>query len=60
MTLEELKAEAKRQGYRLAKLPPYTCICCAEYPRTPRCAETHEPVPSKGMTHCRRKEKENE
>lgn len=62
MTLEELKAEAKAQGFRLTKIPEYTCMCVAEYPRIQRCLETHEPVPNPrgSMTHCKRKVKEVE
>jgi len=58
MTLPELKEEAKRQGYRVAKIPPYDCACCLEYPRKARCLETHEPIPPTKpwqKTHCRRK-----
>ena len=61
MTLDELRAEAKKHGYRLAKVPPYTCMCLCPYPRNERCAERYEPVPSKGQyTHCRKKEKNDE
>lgn len=58
MTLDELKAEAKAHGYRLSKIPEYTCICNCPYPRTAKCAR-YEPVPvakRSTMTHCRKKE----
>lgn len=58
MTLPELKAEAKRQGYRVSKIPDYDCACTLPYPKKERCLKLYEPVPAKPWckTHCRRKE----
>ena len=56
MTLEELKAEADKLGYRLTKKPDYTCSCVAEYPRTPKCL-SHEFVRKSkgGWTYCKKR-----
>ena len=32
MTLDELRAEAEKLGYRLAKIPDYDCSCYRQYP----------------------------
>ena len=70
LTLDELKAEAKRQGYKLIKDNPMpklsTCICgsknrilwsCAEgwYYECGRCGRTAEP----GRTKCKARENWN-
>ena len=52
MTLEELKAEAKRQGYRLQKIPDYDCSCYMPYPNERhrhrngkwKCVDRYEPA----------------
>lgn len=69
MTREELKAEAKRQGYNLTKIPGYQCSCYMPYPNPYhkhkdgkwKCVDRFEPVQAKGqpsgpMTKCKRKE----
>jgi hypothetical protein len=69
VTLEELKAEAKRQGYNLTKIPCYQCSCHEPYPNPClkrkdgkwKCVDRYEPVNVKGQqsrtkTKCRRKE----
>ena len=59
MTLEELKVEAYKQGYRLTRLPWYDCRCAMPYPRKARCAEFYREVKKDGykggFTHCVRK-----
>lgn len=32
MTINELRAEAEKLGYRLQKIPDYDCSCYIEYP----------------------------
>lgn len=36
MTLEELKEEAKKHGYKLQKLPTWDCDCCVAWPNHAR------------------------
>ena len=36
MTVEELRAEAKKQGYSLVKRGDWDCECSAQYPNTSR------------------------
>ena len=63
MTFDELKEEAKRQGYNLVKKPDWTCSCCCPYPndssekRKRRCLEKYEFLrrSKNGNTYCRRK-----
>ena len=52
MTYEELRAEAKKMGYRLSKEPEYDCVCYEQYPNEKRkrkngrwlCVERFEPI----------------
>ena len=69
MTEEELRIEAKKRGYRLTKIPQYTCTCYMPYPNEChrkkngkwKCLE-YEPLKFKRigehfpMTRCRRRE----
>ena len=68
MTLEELKAEAKRQGYTIQKIPAFQCSCYLPYPNEScrfkngksKC-DNYYPIKYKQrsrydpITHCRRK-----
>ena len=58
-SLEALKRQAAKYGYKLTKMPDYSCSCVAEYPRTTRCAESHEFVRKSkgGWTYCKRRDK---
>ncbi|MBR2255900.1 MAG: hypothetical protein IJ899_00880 [Blautia sp.] len=76
MTLEELKAEAKRQGYRLQKIPDYDCSCYMPYPNERhrhrngkwKCVDRYEPADPEHQyqcwnmpcTYCRKKRGKNE
>lgn len=68
MTINELKQEAENQGYRLIKIPNYTCTCYMEYPNKChkrkngkwKCLQ-YEPIKFKRIGHnpktrCRKKE----
>lgn len=68
MTISELKAEAKRHGYRLEKMPEYDCSCYMQYPNERhkrkngwKCVDKYEPIKYKPkgcyspITHCKRK-----
>ena len=61
MTLEELREEAKKHGYKLVKIPEWTCSCSDAFPRTPRCAKTHElvKVNRRGGSYCKKKPKKS-
>lgn len=57
-TMEALKKQADALGYKLVKKSDYSCMCCGEYPRTERCAKTHEFVRKSrtgNYTYCRKK-----
>ena len=76
MTLEELKAEAKRQGYKLQKIPDYDCSCYMPYPNERhrhrngkwKCVDRYEPADHEHQyqcwnmpcTYCRKKRGKNE
>jgi len=57
--LAELKLILKENGYRLVKIPVYTCTCISKFPRIPACLDNYEPVEvtraTSCYTHCRRK-----
>ena len=55
-SLDGLKRLAAKHGYRLTKMPDYTCSCVAEYPRTPKCL-AHEFVRKSkgGWTYCKKR-----
>ena len=61
MTLDELKVEAKKYGYKLVKIPEWTCYCGDAFPRTPRCAVTHELVKTsrRGGSYCKKRPKQS-
>lgn len=67
MTLEELKAEAKKQGYYLLRKPDYDCSCYMPYPNKCCrrgngnwiCVDKYVNIPSKGKTKCRKKNEIN-
>lgn len=76
MTLLELKAEARRQGYRLQKIPDYDCSCYLPYPNerhrhangTWKCVDRYEPSGHERKydcyhmpcTYCRKKREESD
>lgn len=68
MTEKELREEAKKQGFTLAKIPCYQCSCYLPYPNINhknkngswKCVDRYEPIKMKrnnygAMTHCRKK-----
>ena len=69
MTEDELREEAKRQGFNLAKIPCYQCSCYVPYPNINhknkngswKCVDRYEPIEHMkksmygAMTHCRKK-----
>lgn len=58
-TLETIKKQAEKLGYRVVKAPEYTCMCVSDYPRTPLCEKTHEFVRKSrtgNYTYCKRRE----
>jgi hypothetical protein len=68
MTPEELKAEAKKQGYTLQKIPAFHCSCYLPYPnelhgfKNGKCkCDNYYPIKYKQrslydpVTHCRKK-----
>lgn len=69
MTPSELKAEAKKQGLKVTKIPGYQCTCYASYPNENhkhkngkwKCVDCYEPIKFKRVgvhypeTRCRRK-----
>ena len=72
MTLEELRSEAKKHGYKLAKKPDYQCSCYMPYPNENhrckngkwKCVDKYEQVEDyepksiySVKTRCRRKVK---
>ena len=59
MTLEELKAEAKEQGFYLIKIPAKdTCSCYCQYPHKDKCKDYY-PIGKKyywGKGYCKKRE----
>ena len=66
-TIEELKAEADKLGYKLVKKPDYDCSCYSTYPNercknngTWRCIDKYRPIEKKRrseyspVTYCER------
>ncbi len=74
MTAEELKAEADKLGYTIAKKPCYQCSCYSHYPNachknkngTWKCVDKYRPIKFKSkskyapITRCQRIERGNE
>lgn len=70
MTEDELRIEAKKHGFNLAKIPCYQCSCYSQYPNENhknkngswKCVDKFEPIKFKQtsrwgpITHCRRKD----
>ena len=68
MTEEELKAEAKKLGYTVAKKPCYQCSCYCTYPNinhknkngTWKCVDKYRPIKvvrkwwHRPLTYCQR------
>ena len=69
MTVEELKEEARKLGYNIAKKPVYDCSCWAKYPNKYvrkgngkwKCVDCYEPIGTSayGKTMCVRKHEEH-
>ena len=71
---DALKAEARKYGYRLQRIPPYQCSCYMPYPNENhknkngkwKCVDKYEPIKLKqsnrygSTTHCRLRGKNNE
>lgn len=69
MTVEELKVEAKKLGYRIYKIPDYDCSCYLPYPNKSckrkdgkwKCVDKYEPVKHRirdrygPITQCKRR-----
>lgn len=75
MTINELRAEAEKLGYRLQKIPDYDCSCYIEYPNpnhmrkngTWICIDRYENIKDyeprtiySPITHCKKKDGDSE
>ena len=60
MTLEELKTEAKKLGYKVTKIPPFDCSCYAPYPNKTqkhkngrwKCVDDYEKIDYQPKSKC--------
>ena len=73
MTIDELRREALKLGYKLYKIPPFDCSCYMPYPNERKnyanrwvCKDRYEPIdyPQRSKydpcTHCRKKVEDGE
>ena len=57
MTIEELKTEADKMGYYLAKKPYWDCECWSVYPNNSKKCKSYEFLETspRGKCRCRRR-----
>lgn len=65
MTVDELRIEADKLGYKLQKKPSWNCQCCVSYERRLKETNGHEyckqatyiETSKQGYTHCQREKR---